>query len=166
MTWCLVLQVVQAQSTTGSPMNKTMSNHTMGPTASVNTTTAKSGSGRTDAFTLLLPLALGASLLHGWSWSPGLMAPLHWTRTAKTAGLWTRRYSESSSLKKIYISRFSTKTRFGFDQSSCRYFGMFERSAARCSGGPVLLFSAGALHGLNENSPFPINYRCLLLGGW
>lgn len=49
--------------------------------------------------------------------------------------------------------------------SSCRYFGMFERSAARCSGGPVLLFSAGALHGLHENSPFPINYRCLLLGG-
>lgn len=64
-----MLQVVQAQNATDAPMSMNMTmNYTMTPTATVNVTPKdKNGSGRTDAFTLLLPLALTASLLHGWS---------------------------------------------------------------------------------------------------
>lgn len=53
-------QVVQAQNSTEATMNATM-------TPSVNITTDdKNSCGRTDVFTLLLPLALGTSLLHAW----------------------------------------------------------------------------------------------------
>lgn len=47
---------------TDAPMNMTtmMSNYTMTPTVMV---TPKNGSGMMDAFTLLLPLALAASVL-------------------------------------------------------------------------------------------------------
>lgn len=65
--WSCMLQVVQAQNSTVDPM--TMSkNDTMTSTAAMTITSKdKNGSGRTDPFTLLLPLALAASLLHGWS---------------------------------------------------------------------------------------------------
>lgn len=59
--------MVQAQNDTGS-VNSTESNNNVTPTAVVNVTVKdKNGSGRIDAYTLLLPLALVASLLHGWS---------------------------------------------------------------------------------------------------
>lgn len=51
-----------APNATDAPMNMTtmMSNYTMTPTVMV---TPKNGSGMMDAFTLLLPLALAASVL-------------------------------------------------------------------------------------------------------
>ncbi|KAK9533266.1 hypothetical protein VZT92_008395 [Zoarces viviparus] len=54
------LQVVQAQ-TPGPATNATTANKTETPPPK------ESGSGTTDCFTLLLPLAVAASLLHGWS---------------------------------------------------------------------------------------------------
>ncbi|TMS20995.1 hypothetical protein E3U43_014968 [Larimichthys crocea] len=61
-------QVVQAQAGKNmtSMSNSTSYNMTtMGP---VNVTSAdKNGSGSIDAFTMLLPLAVIASLLYGWS---------------------------------------------------------------------------------------------------
>ncbi|CAJ1074131.1 hypothetical protein E3U43_014968 [Xyrichtys novacula] len=61
-------QMVQAQNATEAPMlNTTKPNNTMTTLAVDVTEKGKSSCGRTDAFTLLLPLALGASLLHSWS---------------------------------------------------------------------------------------------------
>lgn len=55
-------QIVVAQSDVNAttPSTTTTSKPTVTPTE-------KSGSVRNDAFTLLLPLALAASLLHSWS---------------------------------------------------------------------------------------------------
>lgn len=50
---CFTLQVAQGAGTN--------------TTAAATTNTTKSAGEGTAAFTLLLPLALGASLLHGWS---------------------------------------------------------------------------------------------------
>lgn len=47
-------------------MTTMMSNYTMTPTVMVNVT-SKNGSGMMEAFTLLLPLALAASVLLGCS---------------------------------------------------------------------------------------------------
>ncbi|KAM7376598.1 hypothetical protein PAMP_006321 [Pampus punctatissimus] len=58
-------QVMAQNVTTAVPMNATMSNYTMGPM--VNTTSKGNGCERTDASTLLLPLAVAATLLHSWS---------------------------------------------------------------------------------------------------
>ncbi|KAG7510572.1 hypothetical protein JOB18_025590 [Solea senegalensis] len=58
-------QVVQAGITTAAP---TSGNHSVTPTASVNATSKdKSGCERSAGVSVLLPLALAASLLHGWS---------------------------------------------------------------------------------------------------
>lgn len=67
MTCFYTLQEVQAQNDTGT-VNSTDSDNNVTPTAPVNVTVKdKNGSGRIDAYTLLLPLALIASVLHGWS---------------------------------------------------------------------------------------------------
>eukprot|EP00064_Thunnus_orientalis_P004147 superscaffoldBa00000369_g4158 len=56
-------QIVVAQS----DMNATISSTTPPKPTTTVAPTEKSGSVRNDAFTLFLPLALAASLLHSWS---------------------------------------------------------------------------------------------------
>ena len=61
-----MVQAQNATNTTSTPMN--MTGYTMMPTVTgTMNVTDKNGCGRLDSSTLLLPLALAASLLHGWS---------------------------------------------------------------------------------------------------
>ncbi|KAL7380681.1 hypothetical protein ABVT39_022236 [Epinephelus coioides] len=65
-------QVVHAQVETKpdtvASKNGTVTNKpTVKPTSTTSSPSKDNGAGRTDAFTLLLPLAVGASLLLGWS---------------------------------------------------------------------------------------------------